>query len=307
MERKVAYMLTAILFFTFFPALSGSSENKTIVKYDRDSRYYRIIVVDYPEKDRRVLYFSKTRGAQSIMILSSPDRLGLAYLRSMIAALPLNDNPKDILLVGLGGASLPKFLSRHYPELHLDIVEIDPDVIKVAQNYFDFKISSNVNVFAMDGRMFLKHTNRKYDVIFLDAYTSDSLPFHLTTVEFYRLVRDHLNPGGVVAVNLWEYYINRFLMSKLKTVQTVFPQSHLFTTPDAASKVLFATLTDRRVTRDEWAQRAVAFVGERDIWYSLPELVNREYEYIADKKIEEKLLTDDMAPVDLLRMQPAGR
>jgi len=298
--------LTVLLAFSLFAAQAGLSQDKSIVRVDRDSRYYRIIVMDFPERDQRILYFSKSRPAQSIMLMSAPKMLALSYLQSMVAALALHDNPKDALLLGMGGAALPKFLSHQFPGLNLDVVEIDPDVVKVAQEHFEYQAQPNTNLYVMDGRVFLKRAEKKYDVIFLDAYTGDSLPFHLTTVEFYQMVRDHLKPGGVVAINLCEFFVNRFFLSHLKTLQTVFPQSYLFTTPDPSNRVAFATMGSQRMTKEDWVARSRALVRGKDLWYNLPQLVTREYEYIGDRKIEEKPLVDDMAPVDQLRMQRAG-
>lgn len=286
-------------------AQNAGTKPKSVVRYDRDSRYYRIIVSDYPDLDRRVLYFSKTRGAQSSMILSDPYRLGLSYLRSMASGLALHPAPKKVLLIGLGGAAIPKFLSRNYPDIELHIVEIDPDVIQVASKLFSFQPTGKMKIFVMDGRLFLAQCGEKYDVILLDAYSSDTVPFHLTTLEFYKLVKEHLNPGGVVAANMWEYFINKYYQAELKTVQSTFPQTYLFLTPDPASKVLFATADGKRVVAEEWCRRAAAFVGRRDLQYDLPALVAKEYTCITDQAIAEKALTDDMAPVDLLRTQRA--
>ena len=286
-------------------AQNTGSKPKSVVRYDRDSRYYRIIVSDYPDLDRRVLYFSKTRGAQSSMILSDPNRLGLAYLRTTVSGLALHPAPRKVLLIGLGGAAIPKFLAKHYPDIELHIVEIDPDVVQVASRFFSFQPTEKMKIFVVDGRIFLTQSGEKYDLILLDAYASDSIPFHLTTQEFFQLVKAHLNPGGVVAANMWEYFINKYYLAELKTVQSTFPQTYLFLTPDPASKVLFATLDGTRVSAEEWRRRAAAFVGARDVQYDLPALVAKEYTCISDQVIAEKALTDNMAPVDLLRTQRA--
>jgi spermidine synthase len=274
-----------------------------VTRYDQDSRYYRIIVRDYLERDRRILYFSRTRGAQSSMIISDPTRLGLSYLRTSVAALAAHEDPQDVLVVGLGGGAMPKFLAEHYPDLNIDVVEIDPDVVRVAQDYFEFEPTSNMRVFAVDGRIFLREVDKSYDVILLDAYGSDRIPFHLTTVEFFELVRERLNPNGVVSLNLWEALVNRFYFSILRTMQSVFPELYLFQTPDPQSKIAFATNFDETITRDQWIRQAEAFEGDRDLEFDLPELVAREYDRITDQQFSEDILTDDKAPVDILRSQ----
>jgi spermidine synthase len=304
-KRVFAAVLVALVFSIVPETLAAQAGQSPITRYDRDSQYYRIIVTDYPHLDRRILYFSRTRGAQSSMILSNPTALGLAYLRTLMASFPLHKNPKNVLILGLGGAAIPKFLAEHYPDIQVDIVEIDPDVVKVAQQYFQFKPTPSMKVYAIDGRLFLKQVDKKYDLIILDAYASDSIPFHLTTVEFFNLVKERLAPDGVIAANLWEYFVNRYFLAELKTVRSVFPRTYLFSTPDPASKVLFATMSDVPVTREEWAVRAAGFAGDRKYGYDLSELVRREYEEITDKVITEEILTDDMAAVDLLRTKRA--
>ena len=272
--------------------------------YDRDSRYYRIIVRDYLEVNRRILYFSRTRGAQSSMIIDDPDRLALSYLRTLVAAAAAHEDPQDVLVLGLGGGAIPKFLKTHYPDINVDVVEIDPEVITVAQEYFSFQPSSNMRVFAVDGRLYLREVPKQYDVIFLDAYGSDRIPFHLTTIEFFELVSRRLKPDGIVALNLWEALVNRFYHAILTTMQETFPQLYLFQTPDPQSKIAFATNSTEVISENEWIEGARDFVGNRNIGYDLPGLVDREYSRITNEEYGEEPLTDDKAPVDLYRQQP---
>jgi spermidine synthase len=282
-------------------AAQNGGDEDTVVKYDRESRYYRIRVVDYPREGRRCLHFSKSRGIQSSMILAAPDKLDLRYSRSMMGALALHPEPKDVLLVGLGGASIPKFIQRHWPDIRLDIVELDPDVVKVCLDWFQFKGTPNTRVIVMDGRMYLKRVAKQYDVILLDAYAADRIPFHMTTLEFVWLVKKHLKPGGIVATNLWEHAVNRFYLAELRTYQDTFPQTYLFRAGDSGNVIVFATLHDRIVTRDEWLARAEQLSRDKDLGFDLPRLVTAEYERLTPRQVSEAPLTDDMAPVDTLR------
>jgi len=281
-------------------AQNGAAE-ETVVRYDRESRYYRIRVVDYPKEGRRCLHFSKSRGIQSSMILAAPDQLDLRYSRSMTAALALHPAPKDVLLVGLGGASVPKFIQKQCPDVRLDIVELDPDVVKVCQEYFEFKGTPNTRVIVMDGRMYFKRSAKPYDVILLDAYAADRVPFHMTTLEFVRLVKSRLKAGGLVATNLWEHAVNRFYFAELKTYQATFPQTYLFKSGDSGNAIVFATLDDKQTLKSDWVARAEALARGRNFGFDLPRLIALEYEYLTPRKISEAPLTDDMAPVDTLR------
>jgi spermidine synthase len=299
--RVMAGIATLAAWVTILAAVPGASSEDVLVRYDRESRYYRIQVVDYPANGRRCLHFSKSRGVQSSMILADPARLDLKYSQTMIAALALHPDPRDVLLVGLGGASIPKFLQKYYPELELDIVELDPDVVRVCQDYFEFRGNAKTRVFVMDGRMYLKRAEKQYDLILLDAYAADHVPFHLTTVEFIQLVKSHLKPGGVAASNLWEKAINRFYLAELKTFQATFPQVYLLPAARSGNLIIFGTMADEPVTRKEWVLRAESLVCGRDIGFDLADLIGREYQCLTDRKIDEAVLTDDKAPVNTLR------
>jgi len=281
-------------------AQSGAAE-EAVVRYDRESRYYRIRVVDYPKEGRRCLHFSKSRGIQSSMILAEPDKLDLRYSRSMIAAFALHPAPKDVLLVGLGGASVPKFIQKQFPDVRLDIVEIDPDVVKVCQEYFEFKGTPNTRVIVMDGRMYFRRSAKPYDIILLDAYAADRVPFHMTTLEFIQLAKSRLKPGGLVATNLWEHAVNRFYFAELKTYQATFPLTYLFKSGDSGNVIVFAALDANLVLRADWIKRAEAVSQGKDFGFDLAKLVGSEYEQLTPRAISEKPLTDDMAPVDTLR------
>ncbi len=300
--RSFVFFLLLFLFVLGTVGVFGQDNVETL--YDRDSRYYRIIVRDYLDANRRILYFSRTRGAQSSMIIDEPNRLALSYLRTLTAAAAAHEDPKDVLVLGLGGGAIPKFLKTHYPDINVDVVEIDPDVVTVAQEYFAFQPSANMRVFAVDGRLYLREVPKQYDVIFLDAYGSDRIPFHLTTIEFFELVSRRLKPNGIVALNLWEALVNRFYHAILTTMQETFPELYLFQTPDPQSKIAFATNSSEVLTEEEWISRARQFVGGRNIGYDLPGLVDREYSRITNEDYGEEPLTDDRAPVDLYRQQP---
>ena len=126
------------------------------------------------------------------------------YPQMMMTALYLQPQPQSILIIGLGGGSLPRVLTRMLPQAKIDIVEIDPAVVNVAKRYFDFRPSANLNVIEADGRVFIKRAlreQRRYDLIMLDAFDHEYIPEHLLTQEFLREVKALLNPDGVLAAN----------------------------------------------------------------------------------------------------------
>jgi spermidine synthase len=168
------------------------------VVYRKQSRYHQIAVVD--EGDSRYLRFDSS--FQSGMYLNDPYRTRFGYTDYLQLSLAYNPGARRILFVGLGGASAPKRMWRDFPELEIEVAELDPAVVDVARRFFALREDGRLKVTAEDGRRFLARRDDRWDAIIVDAYFSDSIPFHLTTREFLELVRSRLEPGGVVLANV---------------------------------------------------------------------------------------------------------
>jgi spermidine synthase len=128
------------------------------------------------------------------------------YSKMMLGALYLGPNPQKILMIGVGGGTLPTTLSSLFPTAEMHAIEIDPAVINVAKKYFDFKPGKNITVFEEDGRVFVRRAIRKgymYDLVLLDAFDHEYIPEHLLTKEFLEEVKKTILPGGVLAANTW--------------------------------------------------------------------------------------------------------
>jgi hypothetical protein len=129
-----------------------------------------------------------------------------------------------------------------YGPLPIDGVEIDPQIVRVGREYFAMG-GSNLNVIVADGRYALAHSGRRYTVVGVDAYRLPYIPPHLTTVEFFRQVRDHLTDDGVVAINVGrasEDY--RLVEAMLATLLQVFPSAHVIEVPNSFNAVVVATI-----------------------------------------------------------------
>jgi spermidine synthase len=147
-----------------------------------------------------------------------------------------------MLMVGLGGAALSNCLTRWFPDLKIDIVEVDGKVIDVSKKYFSLRESSRCRVFEEDGRVFIQKRKGQepYDWIILDAFKSGSIPYHLKTCGFYKEIREVLSPNGVVGSNL--YGKGNTLKSRdIQTFLSVFPQIYCFEDDDQIATVLIAT------------------------------------------------------------------
>lgn len=163
-------------------------------------------VVVFEEYGERCMNFVaiERRGRQSCYRLDDPDRLVFEYTRMMASALLAKPEPRSILIIGLGGASLPIALHNTLPDAVIDTVDIDPAVVRVARKYFGYQTGPRQRVFIEDGRKYIESARREgrtYDIIMLDAFDTDYIPAHLLTVEFLQEVRLALAPGGLVVAN----------------------------------------------------------------------------------------------------------
>lgn len=170
--------------------------------YQEKSLYRNIVVVE--EQGLRCMKFGRQEGRQTCLSLQDPQVMPLAYTKMLLGALYLKPDPARILIVGLGGGTMPSALRKLLPQARIDIVEIDPSVVKVARQFFGFSTDSNSAVVIEDGRVFAKRAQkqgRKYDLVMLDAFDHVYVPEHMLTREFLLEVRSLLEKDGVLAAN----------------------------------------------------------------------------------------------------------
>jgi len=146
----------------------------------------------------------KAGGRQTCQSLAEPDRMVFDYTRMMMAALYFNPSPQRVLIIGLGGGTLPRALQKLFPAAKIDAVEIDPAVVRVAGKYFGFVPGPRTEVFEEDGRVFAKRMGKqgiRYDLVMLDAFDHEYIPEHMLTREFLQEIKAVLTPDGVLAAN----------------------------------------------------------------------------------------------------------
>jgi predicted membrane-bound spermidine synthase len=153
----------------------------------------------------------------------------------------------SMAMLGSATGTVPKqFLAIYGPQTRIDAVEIDPRIIDFGRQYFDMRDASyepahpNYHVHAEDARYWLATTNQTYDVIGMDAYHQPYIPFHLTTVEFFQLVKSHLTPEGVAVVNAGKAPNgdDRLGQAMASTMRAVFPQVFIIDTAGFGNQIL---------------------------------------------------------------------
>jgi len=298
--------LAALLFPLLIPALPAAPARAQVKSLlVKDSIYHRIRVEE--DEEARYLYFD--RMLQSAMTLKDATALRLLYSRYASLGLAFRPDAKKALIIGLGGGSIPKKYQKELPALEIDVAEIDPEVVEVARRFFFFREGKNLRVHTGDGRLFLTRTPERYDLILLDAYYADAIPFHLTTREFFRTVDRKLTANGVLVANIIGAAAgpgSKLVRSFHKTVRETFPQIYLFLTrrtdgvsPETVQNVIFvATKEPKRLEIREIVKRASA-LNRRLFPDPIEDIAASYYEAkMADHDVP--VLTDDYAPTDSL-------
>lgn len=145
-----------------------------------------------------------TGAIQSSMRISRPWDLELAYTRAMMAFLLFVPEPGDVVMIGLGGGSIAKFVHKKRPQTRFKAVELNPEVVSAARAHFFLPPDNDyLEVLIEDGAAYVPAHPQSADVILLDGYDAGNQVESLATPEFYRACRQALKPGGVLSVNLW--------------------------------------------------------------------------------------------------------
>ncbi|MGB7947446.1 MAG: fused MFS/spermidine synthase, partial [Candidatus Binatia bacterium] len=294
-------VLISAIMMAWAPALWARM--KTLV--EKDTFYHRIRIEE--DEEARYMYFDRT--LQSAMNLKDPTALRLIYSRYTSLGFAFRPDAKKILIIGLGGGSIPKKLQKEFPSLELDVVEIDPEVIQMAKSHFNVREGKNLRLHAADGRLFLNRTAHQYDIILIDAYYSDAMPFHLATREFFELAQRKLTPNGIIVANLISAVTGpsgKIVRAIVKTQRQIFPQTYVFAArrPDNVSidtiqnVIVVATKDNQRLDIKEIVKRASALDNGL-----FPEPISAVGAAYYDGPLPDRdvpVLTDDYAPTDNL-------
>ena len=285
-----------ILALSLIPLVSAA---KTI---HQERSLYRNIVVS-EERGRRCLVFTIKRDDrnQTCKDMNNPKRVVFPYVRMTLSGLLVNPNPQRILVVGLGGGTIPVILAELYPEAEIKVVEIDPAVVKVARTYFDFEETSKLTVDVVDARVFIKRAKLrklKYDMVILDAFTGEYIPEHLMTAEFLNESRDLLVDDGVLIANTFS--TSKLYDHESATYAEVFGSFLNLKMPDTGNRVIVAT---RGNLPGDFAlkSRAKQMSASLETYGVQMEVFPRFMSRKIDWDESARVLTDQYSPANLLR------
>jgi spermidine synthase len=193
-------------------------------------------------------------------------------------------------VIGLGGACVQRYLHNLLPAAVIETAELDPAVADVARRFFSLKEDARQKVHIGDGRKFVEQSKDKYDIIMLDAFSADSVPYLLATREFLKVCQDHLADGGIVCANLWHEEVDYGDM--LRTYAAVFPEWHILYCDDATNAILVAFPARRDLTAARWMELARAFDKAHPTGLDLTGLIDQAIDPSAEIPPGAKVLLD---------------
>ena len=309
-KGKAAVGVSAVLFIIccIFGHDSRFAFWENDLTYEGESVYNYLQVKDTD----RATYLSTNVmfGVQSLK-MKGKDLTGLYYDYALaapamagVAAEASADETKDILILGMGTGTFATQCMKYYPEAEITGVEIDQSITDLAHEYF--ALPEDVNVVTYDGRAYLNADQKKYDVIMVDAYQDITIPFQMSSVEFFTLVKDHLKDNGVMVMNMNMHSIQEegtqsapaedITFYLTDTVASVFPNVKTVNVPGSTNREVFASAN---VDLQNALGAGMADISDEDLSAQLAKVEKG----LMDIERGSRIFTDDKAPVELLGMK----
>ncbi len=278
---------------------SGGTIKKTTGQiYEAESAYNYIQVLKVDG-----FYLLRLNEGQGVHSIYHPDRLvNRGTWMQFLAAPFFNPAPyppeqvSSMAIVGLAGGTSARQATTVFGPIPIDGFEIDPAVIEVGRKYFGMT-EPNLQAIAQDGRWGLQHSGRSYALIALDAYRPPYIPWHLTTQEFFEIVRDHLTDDGVIAINVGRAPDDRRLIAGLVgTLETLFPSIYVMDVPATFNSIIYAT---RQPTQVENLSANFSMLVQRgDVHPLLLESIQNVLLNLQPMPEPLEIFTDERAPVE---------
>lgn len=282
-----------VILFSTYSAVAYQFKTRPFI--DIDTAYNRVWIYDVEDKDteKKVRYMRINNESSSAMFLDS-DSLVFPYADFYRLAEYYTPGFRSALMLGGAAFSYPKFFLEEYPEATMDVVEIDPELTRLARKHFRLKDHPRLDIFHEDARTFINRTGKQYDVIFGDLFRSQyTLPWHLTTLEAVKEYYRILSNNGSILVNIIspvEGTGSEFLAAELATFREVFPHTYVFAVNEAEESNII---------------QSIMLVATKA---SLPANQERKdlFEEFLDHEVTSFImngaytLTDDHAPVDFI-------
>ncbi|WP_144395120.1 spermidine synthase [Pleionea sediminis] len=298
MHKPVLFCVSVLLVTV---SLLAYADAKTV--HTEKSLYRNISVVK--EGDLTCLVFETRKENppyQTCKDENDPKRFVFSYTKLILTGLLYNANPEKILVIGLGGGTLPMALSEMLPNAEITSVEIDPAVIKLAKQYFEYQESPRIKTVERDGRLFIKRAALKkesFDWIILDAFNGDYIPEHLMTQEFLQEVKSVLSETGIITANTFSQ--SKLYAYESATYHSVYGDFYNVKRKNTGNRIVLAPAQQPLIKLSKLELNATR-------WESTFEQYGVDVDWLLDHIQTKKdwdqtsdLLTDQYAPANLLK------
>ncbi len=245
------------------PALAANSAAGPVtLVYETQSAFSHIRVKDYGKI--RALHFVNASGEESLQTMmekDAPQRLVSSYPKAMFSSFALRYPQEKVLILGLGGGAMVRFLQECCPETRIDVVEIDPAVVDVASRFFGARQNDRTEIVTEDAFVFLRRTREQYDAIYMDTFLEPSsgtdargVPRRLKTVAFLKSLHKNLHrPAGMLVINLLRHTRTE---EDLQSIREAFPTHYFIDVPRSGNIIAIGVVDAPRVTKGELVSRA---------------------------------------------------
>ena len=316
-ERKKKNIIKVLIAIVLFVVFMIAGNNSSFAFWEKNLAYEGESVYNYlqvKEDDEKTVFATNVLFSVQSLKMKKPGLSGMYYdyaaLGPVLSGLK-EESKGDILVLGNGTGTFQANCMKYFPNSRTVGVEIDKGIIDLSYEYFDLPLDSEI--YEMDGRSFLNFTDQKYDCILVDAYQDITIPFHMSSVEFFRLVKSHLKENGVMVVNMnmrsdtdGVAGINQYLGD---TIAQVFPYIYMTDVNGWTNRELFATTsssvneTVKGIISGDFGGNG----GNADILNvsnkELSAFMKRIAPGLTPYESSGNILTDDKAGVELLGMR----
>lgn len=295
-SAKAIVGVVVLIFSCFFGASDSFAFWESNLAYEGESVYNYLQV---KEDDENVILSTNVLfGVQSIL-KKNQELTGMYYDYAMAAPYMAGVKDKenlDVLILGMGSGTYATQCERYFDNMSIEGVEIDEKITELAEEYFE--LPEDVKVTTYDGRAYLNAVDKKYDLIMVDAYQDITIPFQMSSIEFFTLVRDHLTEDGVMVVNMnmrgqEEGNINQYLAD---TISRVFSEVYTADVAHSSNRELYASNSAEVL---QTMNSNMSLEQDTELSAMMQTIADDMVPYEAG----DYLMTDDKAPVELLGMQ----
>lgn len=294
---KWIWMPIALILLAIFFSGKGIKASPGQV-YETESQYNYIQVLE--QEGYLVLRLNDGQGDHSMYHPSEIDYHG-PWKQFLVA--PFFNQPPyvpanldSMAIIGLAAGTSARQATEVFGAIPIDGYEIDPEIIQIGREFFDMN-QPNLNAIPQDGRWGLEHSGKQYDLIAIDAYRPPYIPWHLTTLEFFNIIRDHLKEEGSLAINVGRAPDDRRLIDAIAgTLSQTFPSIYVIDIPYTFNSIIYAT--KQPTTAENLFQNLMELSNQEDVHPLLIEALKVTAVNLQPKPESDVVFTDDLAPIE---------